>query len=80
MYRLGPAVEGGLYYPGDVQIRLFGGAARQRHRLLRRRHMGSAGVRLGVDRHRSNAHRPQRLVYPYRDFASIGYQDFGEHQ
>ena len=79
MYRIGPAVAGGLDDFGDTQVCLVSGVARQGHGLLRRGHVGSACVRVGIDCYGGNSNGAESLVNSDRDFASIGYQDFGDH-
>ena len=79
VYSVGAAVQGGLDYPCDAEVGFFRRVARQRHGLLRRADVGSASVRIGIDRNGGNAHGSQSLVNADCDFASIGHQYLGEH-
>ena len=61
------------------EIGLRGGRRPDQHRLVGHIHMHRVAVRLGIDRHRLDAHPPGGLHDTAGDFAAIGDQNFVEH-
>ena len=50
------------------------------HRLIGRRHMRRARIRIRIDRHCADAQLPGRGHHPQSDLAAIGYQDAVKHR
>jgi hypothetical protein len=78
--RLGAGAVGRLQDPIGVQVAVRRRRAADRDRLVGGGDVQRARVGLGVDRHRSDAHAPQRAQDADRDRAPVGDEDLAEHR
>ncbi len=78
--RLGPGLlAGGDDLVGD-QIGLCSGRRADVHGLVRHLHERRAGIGIGIDRNGLDTHPAGGLDHPASDFATVGDEDFLEHQ
>ncbi len=75
---LGAGVLGGLQNQLAAQITLGGGLAAQRHRFVGGADVLAVTVRVGVHRHRGDAHFLERAADAYRDLPPVGDQNFAQ--
>ena len=79
MDRLGAGLLGGLDNLVHHEIGLGGRRRPDRHGLIGHPYMHRVAIRLGIDRHRLDAHAPCGLHDTAGDLAAIGDENFIEH-
>ncbi len=80
MDRLGAGGPGDLEDAVGLEVAFAGWGRADGDRLVAGEHMAGAGIGVGVDGNRLNAHAPRRPDDAAGDLAPVGDQDLGEHQ
>jgi hypothetical protein len=72
---VGSRPQGGVDHDVDAQVRLRRRGPAERHRLVRRPHMGCAAVGIGEHRHRGQAHLPGGAEDAHGYLGPVGHEE-----